>query len=263
MWYLQDLMDACIRQIVFRAIVIFLIGLLIGIFIGCQTPYTDDFLGQGISVDDITDDLDAHAAPGECITDGFDWLCRGELHIVTLEIIKEVEVIHEVEVPVEVEVIKEVEKPITIRELYAVIVKPNETIQTPLGIIQTDATGEVVSAPVDVSVESVIVESDDSTPPQANTPQVPNTQQGGGNTVGDGTDDCEGGYVVWTQVVNGWKQSGVICSRYVVINADNTITFTGSDGEVDAGDTVREYVKVETGYSYEAASKRAPEILSE
>ena len=32
--------------------------------IGCNTPYTNDFLGQGVSVDDIIDDLDAYAEPG-------------------------------------------------------------------------------------------------------------------------------------------------------------------------------------------------------
>ena len=121
------------------------------IAIGCDTPYTNDFLGNGVSVDDIVDDLDGYAEPGECITDGFDWLCRSEIHVVTLEIIREVEVevIREVkvEVPVEVEVIREVEKPIIIKELYAVIVNPNETIQTPVGIIVTDTTGTVVTTP--------------------------------------------------------------------------------------------------------------------
>ena len=57
-------------------------------------------------------------------------------------------------------------------------------------------------------------------------------------------------------------QSGVIHSDYVVIQ-DGTITFTGQDGEVDPSDTVRDYVRVETGLTYEQASKRAPEILSE
>ena len=50
MWYLQDLMDAAIRQIVFRAIIIFIIGFLVGFFVGCDTPYSgtlgpDDFNG--------------------------------------------------------------------------------------------------------------------------------------------------------------------------------------------------------------------------
>ena len=40
MWYLRDLMDACIRQIVFRAILIFAIGFLLGLLLGCEvTPY--------------------------------------------------------------------------------------------------------------------------------------------------------------------------------------------------------------------------------
>ena len=73
-----------------------------------------------------------------------------------------------------------------------------------------------------------------------------------------------GGYVVWLEEVNGHCQSGVIHSDYVFIDYENkTITFTGQDGEVDPGDTVREYIKVETGLTYAAASARAPEILAE
>ena len=73
-----------------------------------------------------------------------------------------------------------------------------------------------------------------------------------------------GEYVVWLEEVNGNCQSGVIHGDYVFIDYENkTITFTGQDGEVDPGDTVREYIKVETGLTYEAASVRAPEILAE
>ena len=75
----------------------------------------------------------------------------------TLEVIREVEVIKEVKIPVEVEVIhevevireieviKEVEKPVIYKELYAVIVQPNETIKTPVGIIEQ--TRQVQSSP--------------------------------------------------------------------------------------------------------------------
>ena len=273
MWYLRDFMDACIRQIIFRAVIIFLIGLLIGIFVGCDTPYTHDFLGQGVSVDDIIDNLDPYVEPGECVTDGFDWLCRGHTHIVTLEVIREVEVevvrevpvpaevIREVEVEVEVpvpvevirevEVVREVQIPVTIRELYAVIVEPNQVIQTPVGIIQTDSTGTVVSAPSGVMVTPVSV-------PQGGSGRV---SQGGGG--GRNSTLQDGGYVVYSHLVNGRKQSGVIHSDYVHINGDGTITFTGQDGEADPGDTVRDYEKIETGLTYEQASKRAPEILSE
>ena len=69
---------------------------------------------------------------------------------------------------------------------------------------------------------------------------------------------------MWVEKVNGWCSSGVIHSDFVFINAnDKTITFMGSDGRVDPGDMIREYIKVETGYTYERASERAPDILSE
>ena len=74
----------------------------------------------------------------------------------------------------------------------------------------------------------------------------------------------QGGYVVALHEINGHCQSSVIHSDYVSIDYQNkTITYTGQDGEVDPGDTVREYIKIETGYTYEQASERAPEILDE
>ena len=73
-----------------------------------------------------------------------------------------------------------------------------------------------------------------------------------------------GGYVVWLEEHDQGCQSGVIHSDYVYIDRENKrITFTGENGEVDPGDTVRPYIKVETGYTYEQASERAPEILNE
>ena len=73
-----------------------------------------------------------------------------------------------------------------------------------------------------------------------------------------------GGYIVWLEENDQGCQSGVIHSDYVYIDRENKrITFTGEDGEVDPGDTVRAYIKVETGYTYEQASERAPEILEE
>ena len=73
-----------------------------------------------------------------------------------------------------------------------------------------------------------------------------------------------GGYIVWLEKDDQGCQSGVIHSDYVYIDRENKrITFTGADGEVDPGDIVRAYIKVETGYTYEQASERAPEILRE
>ena len=240
----------------------YILFLLIAVIcVGCDTPYSTDFLGNGVSVDDIVGEIDSHVAPGECVTDGFDWLCRGETHVVTLEVIREVEV------PVEVEVIREVEVPIEIKELYAVLIKPNETIQTPVGVIQTDGTGAVVSAPEGVRLTSVTVPSGGGGTPQqpniAEKPTNPTPQTTPQPPVSNPTPQ-NGGYIVFSHLVDGRMQSGVIHSDYVVIQ-DGTITFTGSDGEVDGDDneSTLDYVKVETGYTYEQASDRAPEILSE
>ena len=96
-----------------------------------------------------------------------------------------------------------------------------------------------------------------STPDPA-IPDPPTPNPGTSNT------PLNGGYVVWLEEVDQGCQSGVIHSDYVYIDRENKrITFTGEDGEVDPGDTVSAYIKVETGYTYEQASKRAPEILRE
>ena len=70
MWYLQDLMDASIRQTLIRWFIIFLIGLLIGFFVGCDTPYTG-FLEAG----DIDGYLESTGAETVCLADGFDSIC--------------------------------------------------------------------------------------------------------------------------------------------------------------------------------------------
>ena len=70
MWNLQDLMDAAIRQIVFRAIIIFTIGFLVGFFVGCDTPYSG-FLRPG-DIDKYVENADEETV---CIADGFDSVC--------------------------------------------------------------------------------------------------------------------------------------------------------------------------------------------
>ena len=72
-----------------------------------------------------------------------------------------------------------------------------------------------------------------------------------------------GEYVVYSYINDaGSMRSGVVHGDYVKIEG-NMIIHTGDDGEVDDGDTSQEYVKVETGLTYEQASARAPEILTE
>ena len=107
-----------------------------------------------------------------------------------------------------------------------------------------------------------------STPnPKSSTPDPgTSTPDPGTSTSDPGTSNTprSGGYVVWLEEGDQGCQSGVIHSDYVYIDHENKrITFTGEDGEVDPDDTVSTYIKVETGYTYEQASERAPEILKE
>ena len=105
----------------------------------------------------------------------------------------------------------------------------------------------------------------DSPTPDPSTPDSP-TPDPGSPTPNPRTPNTplNGGYVVWLEEHDQGCQSGVIHSDYVYIDRENKrITFTGEDGEVDPGDPVRPYIKVETGYTYEQASERAPEILNE
>ena len=72
-----------------------------------------------------------------------------------------------------------------------------------------------------------------------------------------------GEYVVYSYINDaGSMRSGVVHGDYVKIEG-NMIIHTGDDGEVDDGDTSQDYIKVETGLTYEEASARAPEILTE
>ena len=75
----------------------------------------------------------------------------------------------------------------------------------------------------------------------------------------------EGEYVVYLYFdENRDRRSGVIHSDYVYIDYENkTITHTGDDFRVDPGDVVRKYIIIETDLTYEQASKRAPELLTE
>lgn len=125
---------------------------------GCQTPYTD--YGFGI------DGLDEIAGANECVTDGFDWICRGPTQIQYITVEK-----------VRVETAEPVE--IVIREIYLVKIEPESVIVTPVGTIETDAEGEVITPPDDANIivldpildeDVVIVEQNPIMPPIENEP---------------------------------------------------------------------------------------------
>ena len=316
MWYLQEMMDAAVRQTLLRWLIIFLIGLLVGFFVACDTPYSNRFLGQGIAVEDIQDNLHLYVEPGECVSDGFDWVCR-EVH--THHVILEVD--REVKVPEPY--------PVIYRELYIVQVKPNEVVETPVGIISIDSEGTVIDAPKDVVVIPIKIDEQGTvTPivpiapsvprvprqPEQPEPEPPVKQPTPEEPRPEAEPEPEpeievepeveaespveppvepevepeppvvepepveeppvytppprprGEYIVYTERVNGNLQSGVIHSDYVKIDRNTKmITFTGADGEVDGDDneSTKPYVKIETGLTYEQASKRAPQILIE
>jgi len=122
-------------------------------FAGCQTPYTDYGFSPG--------DLDRLAGANDCITDGFDWICRGPVEYITVEKIRTVKEIHTVEVEkvhiVEVEKVRietadPIEIEIVIREIYLVKIEPDMVIETPVGIIETDTQGNIVAPPEDVDI---------------------------------------------------------------------------------------------------------------
>lgn len=112
-------------------------------FTGCQTPYTDYGFGVG--------DLDRLAGANECITDGFDWICRGPVEYITVEKVRTVKEVRTVEVEiVRVETADPIE--IVIREIYLVKIEPNMVVETPVGIIETDSDGNIVAPPEDVNI---------------------------------------------------------------------------------------------------------------
>ena len=70
MWYLQDMMDACIRQTVCRAFIIFFIGFLVGFFIGCETPYSGH-----LGPKDFNGWIESEEKGFVCLWNGFDRIC--------------------------------------------------------------------------------------------------------------------------------------------------------------------------------------------
>lgn len=109
--------------------------------IGCETPYVD--YGFGVN------DLDKIAGANECVTDGFDWLCRGPVEYITVEKVRVKEVIVEVPVIEQVEVI--VEK--VVQEI--VIVK--EIVEIP--VIVEKVLERIVEVPVEVPIETIVTET--------------------------------------------------------------------------------------------------------
>lgn len=112
-------------------------------FSGCETPYVDYGFRPG--------DLDRIAGANDCITDGFDWICRGPVEYITVEIVRTVKETRTVEV--EKVVVKTADPiEIVIREIFLVRVEPDMVIETPVGIIETDAEGNIVAPPEDVNI---------------------------------------------------------------------------------------------------------------
>ena len=214
--------------------------------IGCNTPYTNDFLGQGVSVDDIIDDLDAYAEPGECVTDGFDWVCRGPRSIV----ISEVEVIREVEVPVEVT-----------PPMLRLVLEIPEVVDG-----ETDFTYEGMDGTVNVEDDQVVVSLGDTQVVTEATegevsidvPVVPPVIRS----------PVDRGWVVTYEERNGHRFSGVIHSKYIEVESNRVngflkVWYLGSDGERDAWDTHQLHIAVERGYTYEQASERVRTIFND
>ena len=112
-------------------------------FFGCETPYVDYGFRPG--------DLDRIAGANDCITDGFDWICRGPVEYITVEIVRTVKEVRTVEVE---KVVVETADPIeiVIREIFLVRVEPDMVIETPVGIIETDTEGNIVAPPEDVNI---------------------------------------------------------------------------------------------------------------
>ena len=121
----------------------------------------------------------------------------------------------------------------------------------------------------DVGVPFVQTDTDDDLDDGTFGGGTPRGNTDGNDSSGNGGDTCTSGYVVWVndeRSVGGFLSSGVICGDYLHIDSENSmLIFTGSDGVVDGSEneTTEEYVTVETGYTYEEASDRAPEILRE
>ena len=186
---------------------------------GCQTPYAD--YGFGV------DELDNIVGANECVTDGFDWVCRGPTQYITVE-------------KVHVETSDPVE--IVIREIYLVEIAPKSVIETPVRTIETDADGDVVTPPDDVTIvvldpmpdaeeeedDVIVVEQNPILPPIQNDPPAQKRY-------------TELAYL--HQTAQGFWQVGFIYLDYVLLVEDQ-LTFLGADKKRDVGDrtiTVRDY----------------------
>jgi hypothetical protein len=184
--------------------------------------------------------------------------------IVIEERIKEVEKIVEVEkIAREVYVIyreKEVDIPVIVAEVIRRVKQALPPAQIRQDIDVPTVVAEVSQTVIESTpyVETGEVETHVSTPKRkrVSTPVTP-------PAVVLPTTPERGEYVVYSYKTNtGEIRSGVVHGDYVKIEG-NMIIHTGADGEVDDDDTSQEYVKVETGLTYEQASARAPEILTE
>lgn len=211
--------------IIFTILGFFLILWLALMTTGCQTPYRD--YGFGVN------DLDKIAGANECVTDGFDWICRGPEQYITVQ-------------KVRVEMTDPVE--IVIREIYLVKIIPDTVIDTPVGTIETDAIGNVVSPPEHVNivpiddkdpeVVDVPVSIDEDKSEVVETPREPHLPP---PPIPVKPSPTEIAYLHRT--TQGFWQVGFIYLDYVSLDGDQ-LTFLGADKRHDADDktiTVRDY----------------------
>ena len=231
-------MDRTEQGIVVLATLAFIVFVLFFFLCGCQQVPYRDIVYYG---DPQQPDCDV------ILHDGFDQTCiQMEIQVEVREV-KE-SVVREVEVPV-------VHKP-TIYQIRISIpeIVSNDsvdfekdgmsgTVTVEDEVVKVETPTEDIYTPVE---DEVVVEIPQTDPHQPNVP----------------VSRPQGNYCVSIRNANDSLQSSVTHSDYLHIDGLD-VTWTGSDGEVDPGDTTRKVLGVECGYTYERASERARTIFDD